>query len=91
MFNKGLFEELDELITILNNNFKENFYLEIQRHGDKNEKEFEIFNLKVSKKYQIPIIATNEVYYLDKHIYLPEHVLFYFLNLSKSAKRVGIL
>ena len=36
MFNKGLFEELDELITILNNNFKENFYLEIQRHGDKN-------------------------------------------------------
>ena len=69
MFNKGLFEELDELITILNNNFKENFYLEIQRHGDKNEKEFEIFNLKVSKKYQIPIIATNEVYYLDKEMH----------------------
>ena len=69
MFNKGLFEELDELIIILNNNFKENFYLEIQRHGDKNEKEFEIFNLKVSKKYQIPIIATNEVYYLDKEMH----------------------
>ena len=69
MFNKGLFEELDELITILNNNFKENFYLEIQRHGDKNEKEFEFFNLNVSKKYQIPIIATNEVYYLDKEMH----------------------
>ena len=69
MFNKGLFEELDELITILNNNFKENFYLEIQRHGDKNEKEFEIFNLNLSKKYEIPIIATNEVYYLDKEMH----------------------
>ncbi len=69
MFNKGLFEELDELITILNNNFKENFYLEIQRHGDKNEKEFEFFNLNLSKKYQIPIIATNEVYYLDKKMH----------------------
>ena len=69
MFNKGLFEELHELITILNNNFKENFYLEIQRHGDKNEKEFEIFNLNLSKKYQIPIIATNEVYYLDKEMH----------------------
>ena len=69
MFNKGLFEELDELITILNNNFKENFYLEIQRHDDKNEKEFEFFNLNVSKKYQIPIIATNEVYYLNKEMH----------------------
>ncbi len=69
MFNKGLFEELHELITILNNNFKENFYLEIQRHGDKNEKEFEFFNLNGSKKYQIPIIATNEVYYLDKEMH----------------------
>ena len=57
MFNKGLFEELGELITILNNNFKENFYLEIQRHGDKNEKEFEFFNLNISKKYQIPILS----------------------------------
>ena len=63
MFNKGLFEELDELITILNNNFKENFYLEILRHGVKNVKEFVIFNLFLSKKYELPIIATNEVYY----------------------------
>ncbi len=69
IFNKGLFDELDQLITLLSNNFKENFYLEIQRHGDKNEKEFEIFNLNISKKYGIPIIATNEVYYLDKEMY----------------------
>ncbi len=69
IFKKGLFDELDELIMMLNKNFKENFYLEIQRHGDKNEKEFEIFNLKLSKKYEIPIIATNEVYYLDKEMH----------------------
>ncbi len=69
IFNKGLIDELDELIILLNKNFKDNFYLEIQRHGDKNEKEFEIFNLNLSKKYEIPIIATNEVYYLDKEMY----------------------
>ncbi len=69
IFNKGLIDELDELITILNTNFKENFYLEIQRHGDINEKEFEICNLNLSKKYEIPIIATNEVYYLDKQMH----------------------
>ncbi len=69
IFIKGLFEELDELTTILNYKFKENFYLEIQRHGDENEKEFEIFNLNLSKKFKIPIIATNEVYYLDKEMH----------------------
>ncbi|MDC3233753.1 DNA polymerase III subunit alpha [Candidatus Pelagibacter sp.] len=41
----------------------------MQRHGDKNEKEFEIFNLNLSKKYKIPIIATNEVFYLDKEMH----------------------
>ncbi len=66
LFNKGLFEDLDELVTILNRKFKENFYLEIQRHGDQNEKQLENFNLSLSQKYQIPIIASNEVYYLDK-------------------------
>ena len=69
IFNKGLIDEIEELIKLLNNNFKENFYIEIQRHGDKNEKEFEIFNLNLSKKYQIPIIATNEVYYLNKEMH----------------------
>jgi DNA polymerase-3 subunit alpha len=69
IFNKGLVDELDELIKLLNKNFKDNFYLEIQRHGDKNEKEFEIYNLNLSKKYEIPIIATNEVYYLDKEMH----------------------
>ncbi len=69
IFNKGLFNELEELIILLDKNFKENFYIEIQRHGDKNEKEFEIFNLNLSKKYEIPILATNEVYYLDKEMH----------------------
>ncbi len=69
LFNKGLFEDLDELVKILNDNFKDNFYLEIQRHGDQNEKQFEIYNLNLSKKYKIPIIATNEVYYLDKEMH----------------------
>ncbi len=69
LFNKGLFEDLDELVKILNQKFKENFYLEIQRHGDYNEKQFENFNLSLSQKYQIPIIASNEVYYLDKEMH----------------------
>ncbi len=69
LFNKGLFDDLDELINLLNSKFNENFYLEIQRHGDLNEKQFEHFNLLLSKKFKIPIIATNEVYYLEKEMH----------------------
>ncbi len=69
LFNKGLFEELDQLIITLNDKFVNNIYIEIQRHGDENENQFEIFNLNQSKKFKIPIIATNEVYYLDKKMH----------------------
>ena len=65
LFNKGLFEEADNIYKLLSETFNDNFYIEIQRHNDLNEKQFETFNLNLSKKYNLPIIATNEVYYLD--------------------------
>ena len=69
LFNKGLFEDIDTILKSLSENFKDNFYIEIQRHDDLNEKEFEKFNLNQSKKYDLPIIATNEIYYLDKSMH----------------------
>ncbi len=69
LFNKGLFQELDEIISKLANKFKDNFYIEIQRHNDTNEKEFENFSLDISKKFNLPIIATHEVYYLDQNMF----------------------
>ena len=49
--------------------FKNNFYLEIQRHDDKGEKLFEKFILNSSEKLELPIIATHEVFYLDKDMH----------------------
>ena len=69
LFNKGLFEDVEKIYQLLNENFVNNFYLEIQRHEDQNEKQFEIFNLSLSKKYELPIIASNEVYYIDKSMH----------------------
>jgi len=69
LFNKGLFVEIDHIVKNLSITFKDNFYIEIQRHNDLNEINFENFNLKLSKKYDLPIIATNEVYYLDKTMF----------------------
>jgi len=66
LFNAGLFDDIDFIYKKLSEKFVNNFYLEIQRHNDQNEKLFESFNLNQSKKYNLPIIATNEVYYLEK-------------------------
>jgi DNA polymerase III subunit alpha len=69
LFDKGKFSEIRSLYTLLNKNFNDRFYLEIQRHNDQNELAFEKFNLKESEKLNISIIATNEVFYLTKDMH----------------------
>jgi len=69
LFEKGRLEEVTKLYKKLTSKFNDKFYLEIQRHGDQNEISFEKFNLEKSSEIKIPIIATNEVFYLtpDMH------------------------
>ena len=69
LFNKGKFSVLTSLYELLNKNFNDRFYLEIQRHNDQNELAFEKFNLIESEKINIPIIATNEVFYITKDMH----------------------
>ncbi len=69
LFVKGRIKEIEEIYLNLKKKFKNNFYIEIQRHGDENEKTFEQFNLNLSKKLDIPIIATNEVFYISKDMH----------------------
>ena len=69
LFYKGKFEDIKKLYQNLSSKFGDRFYLEIQRHGDSNEFEFEKNNLKQSADLKIPIIATNEVFYIDKDMH----------------------
>ena len=69
LFDKGRFSEIRDLYNKLKSNFGNRFYLEIQRHKDQNEIVFEKFNLKKSLELEIPIIATNEVFYLNKDMH----------------------
>jgi len=66
LFNKGKFNEIHDLYKKLNSKFGDRFYIEIQRHNDQNEFGFEKFNLKKSLELKIPIIATNEVFYINQ-------------------------
>jgi DNA polymerase-3 subunit alpha len=69
LFDKAKFDEIINFYKKLNAVLGDRFYLEIQRHEDHNESEFEKFNLDQSKKLEIPIIATNEVFYLTKDMH----------------------
>ena len=69
LFDKGKFSEILDLYTKLKTSFNDRFYLEIQRHNDQNEIGFEKFNLNKSLELEIPIIATNEVFYLNKDMH----------------------
>jgi len=69
LFFKNLTDEISALFKRFKKIFKDNFYLEIQRHNDKGEKLFEKFLLNISNKLLLPIIATQEVYYLEKDMH----------------------
>ena len=69
LFQKGRLEEITKIYKSLSSKFNDNFYLEIQRHGDQNEASFEKYNLNQSSKLKIPIIATNEVFYLNQDMF----------------------
>ena len=69
LFEKDKISEIKELYKNLKKKFQNDCYIEIQRHNDLNEKNFENLNLKLSYELRIPIIATNEVFYIDKNMH----------------------
>ncbi len=75
LFDKGKFTEIDDIYSKIKKAFGDRFYIEIQRHNDQNEIGFEKFNLKKSLDLEIPVIATNEVFYLDKEMHEAHDVL----------------
>ena len=69
LFNANKIKDLNETLDILKKNFNDNLYFEIQRHNENDEKNYENFILNKSKSSDIPLIATQEVYYLEKGMY----------------------
>ena len=69
LFSKNLLTEIDEVLKLIKDVFGDKFYLEVQRHNDVGEKLFEEFLLKKSNDLTIPLIATHEVFYLEKDMH----------------------
>ncbi len=69
LFFKNKIKHLEKILTNLKIAFKDRLYIEIQRHGEKNEKNFENYLLNLSNTLIIPIIASQEVFYLDPSMF----------------------
>ena len=68
LFKNNKTKKVEEIILKLKENFQDNFYLEIQRHNENEENLFEKFLINLSNKFNLPLIASQEVYYLDQNI-----------------------
>ena len=55
-----------ELVLELKDRFKDNFFLEVQNHNEKVQKEFNSLALELSRKYNISIIHGNDSHYINK-------------------------
>ena len=69
LFKLNKLKQIEEAIKELKNTFKDRFYLEIQRHNEPGEENYENFIIKLSEVHQIPLIATQEIFYLKKDMY----------------------
>ena len=69
LVKKNKLKDLHTVASILKNNFFDSFYLEIQRHNDLGEAQLENIFLNLSYKESIPIIASQEVFYINKEMY----------------------
>ena len=69
LFYANKIKDFEKIINSFKSNFKNRLYLEIQRHNENEEKNFENYLLNCSKKLDIPLIATQEVFYLKNDMH----------------------
>ena len=61
-------KDIKTIIDKLKISFSDRLYIEIQRHEESQEKNYENYLFKLSSSYDLPLIATQEVYYLDPNM-----------------------
>jgi DNA polymerase III subunit alpha len=69
LFYANKIKDFEKIIQSLKSNFQDRLYIEIQRHEEDQEKNFESYLLNSSKILDIPLIATQEVFYINRDMY----------------------
>jgi len=69
LFYKNKLKDLEQILSSLKKSFNDRLYVEIQRHNEFQEKNFENYLLNISKSLQLPLIATQEIFYLNQDMF----------------------
>lgn len=64
--NNGRLEKAKEAASFYKDTFGEDFYLELQNHGMEEQKKVNSLVVELSKELNIPLVATNDIHYIEK-------------------------
>ncbi|MCH9753861.1 MAG: DNA polymerase III subunit alpha [Alphaproteobacteria bacterium] len=68
-------KKAEDFLTKINEVFKDHLYIELMRHGLPEEEKIEKPSIDMAIKYNIPLVATNNVYFLNKEMHEAHQVL----------------
>ena len=81
--------QAEEALLWWHQQFGEDLYIEVMRHGEEGEDRANEILIKFSKKHQIPLIATNNTYYTNKEEANAHDILLCVKEGEKQATPIG--
>ncbi len=83
---EGNFDLAEKYLLKLNSIFKDHLYIELMRHGLPEEEQIEKSFVQLGLKHNIPFVATNNVYFLDKTMHQAHDTLLCIADTSYSTE-----
>ena len=81
--------QAEEALQWWHSEFKEDFYIELMRHGEEGEDRANAVLVKLARQYNIPLIATNNTYYTKKEEANAHDILLCVKEGEKQATPIG--
>jgi len=82
-------KQAEEALVWWKEQFADDFYLELMRHGQENEDHVNDVIIKLAKKYQVKLVATNNTFYINKDDSESHDVLLCIKDAEKVATPKG--
>ena len=82
-------KQAEEALQWWHAEFRDDLYIEIMRHGEEGEDRANEVLIELSKKYEIPLIATNNTYYINKEEANAHDILLCVKEGEKQSTPIG--
>ncbi len=75
LISEGFSDKAEEILESLHKAYGNRLYMEIMRHGLEEERQTESWFLEQAFAKNIPLVATNDAYFLNEHMYEAQDAL----------------